>query len=1225
MTVLGPSLSQGIAWLAERNLWWILAYVAGCLTVSYAVACIVQRRLVRILRKRPTQNAPLGRMEAVFSIIAPLALLYFLLEGITSSLYRWLRRGRRQPTETSKRSDQEKPGPSASLPEASVRVATLGPTFFLAGLLCGLTYWLTWIARPVLARAFSLSPGHSLWEYLTLGQIVELGWLLPLSQRPHLALMLALPCWLLIWWTFGNLLRGVVLRSSLQRNLAGTDEATLPSWYRSFGVRRHVEPSNSYRSWAAWVVTFAILLLALAAFSLGREKAAVEPGALAVAAVLVLSWALHLRLRGFSTEPAASESTAESKDEPTPAGWLTVVRELDRRHGMEAPEPLGRRPQVALATDQPIHTSANLSPLLGEIISNLAPSDPSPTQPALTTMQWKVLNTLALNGFVHLDPPPQGDELTLRAGSPERTENRSGLDERHQIVLAPEGSGKTTLAILAAANHTLVHSRSTLLVTHSEAQAEETYQRLVASVESSTVRWNLRRRRVGRDFAKDLSRDIIPDVLVCNFRELVTRLLDNSDAFSPFLGNVGLIVVDDVESFTGSEEIHAQLAFRRLHRLFRQLSGVEQLGEENSPLWLCLGVDSMKETAAWAKSLCGIQAALRTFPSPSTLLDSDDETDTPREVAVANEQHLYSLQDCTTSSGRPLAKAELIAACEHHQVPWHYRPCGDGRRSRGVSALLLEKEPEFDCSSPADACVLLLDGRWSEVHRELRRLPQAGCRSGRREIALLVAIDPDEATACHTLIPNFAFEPAGEPEGMTSLGEELNTLPLPVVRPPSSPVVRSHLIADLLQHWIEVEDLLDTFESRVSGPLRLLSEQGMLRTEERSDVQSASKEYESKVYVRALVGSIATSDEDSREQEGEELPPFDKVRRTDLISSVAVAVRNRADHTLLQRVEADSVGLLYYPGRVFQNSKGRFVVIGRSGTPERPGGIEVEPALFDEVSSPRRHCHIVESSEVQAQIPRSFTYPLFPPEPLLLGQHPIEIGLSEIEASITPVATYRLHRVTGKIRSRELHSTAVRKRFATRLSTVALVLHPNPSPAAPSLRQGEGRLLAALLRFIMPLIYRDVREHLEVALHVERSSESEEPWNEPLKPKDGIYLMDLHRAGNGTARAIYREGLDLPLRFCRHFLDQITDVQRLVRIFDHWGDRDEILADSQENTSHDTPTSPNESSEPEPAAGGVPWDQVREGLLTWLESRLHSEPVRREEDPEPAQDEGEAA
>jgi len=1238
-------LLQELAGLREL---WIVAVVAGLLLIAYAVAHLLQWRLTRHLKVRPT--APLGRLEATFSIAAPVAFAYFLLEGIVKGIRGWLLRRRRK--KPGKRKQTARKQPPTPAPDGVV-VATLGPTFFLAGVLSAVTYWLSWLSEPFFARAFGVSPGHSFWQYLFLGQRPEFAWLLPLEDQPLVAVAVCLVFWMIFWWTLGNVLRGLAYRSELRRNLSAERETALPLWTSGFGVDRLTEPGLSYRRWATWVTTFVILLIVAAWTTLRREEDGVAPSALAMGLVVTLSWVLHLRLRGFSTSPAAAASAPETPSAKERPGWPQLQEELRRLYGIRAPEAQLQRPLSPLRFPVRAREVLTLSPLAAELLSDPEEEPGTIREPVLTLMQSKVLDSLSLLGYVHLQPPGDTDVLTLKRSSVDEIEDRSGLSERHQIVLAPEGSGKTTLAMLAAANHALVHARATLLVTRFEAQAEEVYARIRAAVEPSTVRWNIRLRRVGRDFAADLSRDIIPDVVVASLHQLVTGLLDNAEIYTPFLRNVGLVVVDDVESFAGAVEIHAQLAFRRLHLLFRELAQVERLGEENAPLMLVLGVDTMKETAAWARSLCGIRAVVRVFPEGATTHAGSTEGEPPGPDA---QQKSFRLSDLRNAAGRPLTVAEVVGVCEARGVPWHYRPCGDGRRHLGRGPLLLEREPECACESPREACVVFLEGRWSEVRRELVRLPRAGCESGRSEIVFLTAIEPEEETACEVLAPRFGLD--RNREDLSDLGEELAALPLPIVRPPSSAVVQSHLLSDLIQSWLEVEDLVDTFEAPVARSLRHLKSQGMLYTEERSDVRPEHKEYESKVYVRALATALAGEDEGSQEAGIAEYSLFDKVRQVELVSTTAVTVRNRADHTQLGQVEADSAGMIYYSGRVFEDSRGRFVVVGRTRKGDRVGAIEVEPALHDDLSSPRRRFEIVEieNRPEEEEDGTAIPYHLFSPELVLLGRDPVEIGLVAIEASLRSLATYRLDRFTGEVHSRELHGETIQQLFQpTPLRTVALLIRPNPEkspPGAPPLRFGEARLLAALLRFLLPLIYRDTRDHVEVALCVAREEGSESSsspaWDTSLGPRDGLYILDLHQGGNGTARALYREGLQVPLRLCRHFLDQVSDFQRLLRLYDHWGSLDEILAEDRpkqgEKTEEEGALSMEEMDEMDdpatehaekPVAGAElsgqtmprvaawPWPEIQDGLRGWLDSRLHPEPAQESSSGELPTDAGE--
>src|SRR5690606_24935242 len=113
-------------------------------------------------------------------------------------------------------------------------------------------------------------------------------------------------------------------------------------------------------------------------------------------------------------------------------------------------------------------------------------------------------------------------------------ENRDPMRHRNQVVLAPEAAGKSTLALLAACNHALVHTRATLVVLRDADAADATYDAFRAALTPSTLRWNIRVRKVGGDLANDLARGIIPDVIVCSLHGLVASILDNAELYAPF-------------------------------------------------------------------------------------------------------------------------------------------------------------------------------------------------------------------------------------------------------------------------------------------------------------------------------------------------------------------------------------------------------------------------------------------------------------------------------------------------------------------------------------------------------------------------------------------------------------------------------------------------------------------------------------------------------------------
>lgn len=165
-------------------------------------------------------------------------------------------------------------------------------------------------------------------------------------------------------------------------------------------------------------------------------------------------------------------------------------------------------------------------------------------------------------------------------------------------------------------------------------------------------------------------------------------------------------------------------------------------------------------------------------------------------------------------------------------------------------------------------------------------------------------------------------------------------------------------------------------------------------------------------------------------------------------------------------------------------------------------------------------------------------------------------------------------------------SRTTRERYeALAFQTVALAIFPNPETGSgPLLTFEAARLLAALLRTLLPAMYRGAREGLLVAL---RLAEPEKAAPEDvLLPTEGLYLFDADPGGNGMARAILRDGLELLLRLCRLVLERAPSLDLLRTLFDEWGDE----AESRGET-----------------ASATDWQRAKGTALAWLDSRLRSE------------------
>jgi hypothetical protein len=1167
----------------------LLGLAAILAAVVLLQAWLLQRTLVRALLADPTTTVRWWRLELRSGLLwAPIDLLIRGVRRLAVLMGGWVRKkGKAQA------------GQPESKAEVPLVVATLGPTFLVAGIATVVLYLFARLGELLLAARMGLPGGSPAWQILLLGHRPEMGLFLPLDRHAAgAAALVAAIFWTTVGWWVARVVR-VVRQGTLGRNLADQrdDSSILPFWRGKAGVTGLVRPDPSYAGWAAWVVASGVPFLVWAWLSLEGEPFRVRPSEAAMAFVLLLFWAIHLLLRGLDRVPVREKPDSEA-EETQANGWSEVLGYLKDR--LQVAAPLQVQPARAVEPLQFTQLPAEMGGVISPLVLDLLPSG------RLTVMQRLVLTDLSLQSFVHMEPPASQETLELTGLADEPLQDRSRLRHRNQIVVAPESAGKTTLGLLAAANHVLVHTRSALLIARDDAHEERLHRRIGEVLEPSATRWNLRVRRVGGDLMNDLTRGIVPDVVVCSLQRLVAHLLGNAEGFAPFLRTLGLIVVDDVESFCGPVEVHAQLAFRRLAARLRQLQGGGALGERGAPLVLVLGADSFHDLPAWAKTLCGMDAVTRNFTRGAEEAEEREAAEgAARGVAAQSEetrsagnlQVFHRLRDFRTASGDLLSAAALVQVCEHLSVPWIYRPCGDLRRHLGRRPLLLKDEPRWCVDSPEDACVIFLEGCWSDVRRERRRLRRAGarfCRQRRRTGEGEEAPQGNAGDAAGEVVAFISLADADEEMAFTQLdrrfglAEILERLPEPSLRPPSGRVTFSHLAADLVQHWMEVAEVVSVFGQASAPVLRQLARGGLLLTEPRVDVDPEAYEYVRKVYVRALarataprLGTLA-------------LPPVlpMPVAEVELVSPRSVAVRDRTKPTEpLARVDASASAFLYYPGRIFADARGTFLVVGRvlvddgEGSALEAGDVLAEPVLTDDVSSPRRR---VESRFDSG--PASLDVETVPPEPVLFGSHAIRVGVLPVEVRPRHQATLRLGPVHGEVRQRLVREETA----AQALRTVALWIEPDPDlgTEAPRLTFGAARLIAAAFRAILPSMVRGAAESLEVALRVDSdpaplASETE------LRPGEGFLVFDLDDGGSGTARSLLRDGVEPLLRLSRLLLERVLDPSRLLALHDHWADPSELIEGAEEAA--------------DPRAAVERHAELRRRTLIWLDSRLRPE------------------
>lgn len=1226
---------------------------------AYVQAELLQRRWNAAVAANPQAPGSLTRRDWWLSLPALLArwlTLPFwgslvLARWIHRRFSAWLHRRRTRPAATvdgapSAPADSDEPKPP---PPPPYLAATLGPSYALAGLWLAGLYLLLGLAAPLLAAATGSDGGLGL-----LASRPEWGGHIPLVHHPQVAALVATGWCLVFWVTLARLVRSFY-GHRLARDLreARDDPATLPVWRHLFAVRDLLAPAEPYRGWAVPLVALALPGLVWTWHTLGDGRdgsIGMTPLDFAVGWTLWLSWVVHLRLRG-------EERRAEVAPRPVPApieaaGWQVVLDDLRERLQVAEPRPCEPPRPIEPLTPGPTAGSAAGSPLLAELLVGL---DPAGGPPTLTALQHRELARLGPMGEIGAAAREETPGLELTASGLEAGHAGGTDEERHRIVLAPEGWGKTTLGFLAAVDQALVRTRSTLVVVRHAADARRFEEIFRPRLERSTLRWNIRLRRAGADLATDLARGIVPDVVLTDLHALVTDILADGEGHGRWLRRLGLVVVDDAESFAGPVEVHAQLAFRRLQVVLRQLGGRSDAVASPPPRMLVLGRDTMFQADRWMAELCGITAGVwretddlatahgRQRAGQRARGEVADEAGGPGSdtsganvepqgepqgesqggpqgepsgqdtVLAGHHQRFYRLADFRTSYGESITLAELVASCERHAVPWHFRWCGDGRRHLGVEGLDLGDHPEWRVEA-ARACVVILSGAWSEVRRELRMLRRAGAHfsrfrhgdgmahgvGGSEPIALVTQVDGDEEMALT------------ERDAGADLANWLDRLPLPLLRPPGGSAVMAHLAADLTQRWIEVGDLVEVYGGGVTDPLRRLARADLLLAESRFEIARDRREHEERLHVRGLFGGLEASSGDESgavalpgdDEASALLPaPVDQVELT----ARPLAVIDRTTMLRLLEVDAEAATLAFYPGRLFTAPGGRYAIVGRVGeggvspaepSPGRPsagrpspGDLLAEPVLVSEVSSPRRRLRLRSVTGSQAA-----RVPTFGPDPFHFGPCPVALALELAEVRAEHQATCRVDPVSGTVRQRHVATPAGlgQGTSAAPLVTEVLRLYPNPAgtegdgPMAPPLTFAAARLVTAAMHRVLPSLYRRGAEALGLGLDL---ADDDPAPDHRLGPREGFVFFDLGRGGTGAVRSLARDGVERLLRLVRRVLERVLDHRRLLVLHDPWPDPGLLEAEAPD----DAETLARQDLE------------RRRTALAWLDSRLRPE------------------
>lgn len=1111
-------LAYALAFLTENDSprmgWAVLLLV----TLAAGIARTIQSSLNAEIACRPEAHVSVAKLELRHTVlVGPFAALLSVLRFVRDLVLR-----KKEPAD----------GPA----QVPVLVASTGPSYVIAAAITVGTMAFAGLIEPLLRVESGLTPGYPAWQYLFLGSRVPFGEFVPLAQAPWTHALLTVTFWVVYWFLVARAVR-IALAGTIGRNLAGSrdDRTVLGAWRSPLGCSLLHEADESLRSWARWPGWLAAPLLGTSWMALGAQDYRLNPTVYSAALVVWLSWVLLLTLRGVSTMPVDLPEMSPEPQKARRPDWVDAEADLRARLHLTTLLESGPRQRIPGLESLQIPrtaTPAGLSELVPQLLAH------GDEKRRLTKFQETVL--------AHLSGDKPG------AASPD------------VLAMAPEGFGKTTLAMLAVCNETLLRSAPSLIVCRDGNSADALRASLSSWLEPAALHWYLRARRAGPELTEELSRGLLPDAVIATLEDLVIRVLGDPEPYHDFLREVALIVVDDVESYCGPIECHCQLAFRRLRERIRSLAGPEA----PAPRLLVLGSESMMGMEAWTESLVGADLSVR--------------QDEPRfEPAAAGAPHLrtISVTDFSSATGELIGLHEIIESCERAEVPWHYRPAGDSRRALGLHCLRLPKMPLHHVDDPLDAAVVLVEGSFGLVQREMLRLRRAGARYlGTEEIlsrqgvgALIGVVDSDEQSALLQL------------DRRSELFTLTRPLPRPFIRVPARPISNAHASAELVDNWMETETVLRVFNPEIMPILRDLARHGLLLTEERVELRSVSSSWERLLFLRVRTEAVSNGAETATEP-GRLLPP--RVSRVEDSADRPVPIRDLSSGRVLRFVDRAAAIRVYFPGRIAADIRGRFIVASASADAE--GGVQVEPYTAAEIAVPRR-------KSAFAIVPPDGSVAPAPRHAVQFGAHGVDLEHGRVQCETEHVATVYLgsdHHELRRIVFAEPSGSPCRSTFLTE----ALFLYPNPRAGeGPRLTLPAARLIASAMRMVLPSLFRGSEENIDVSLHVP-------PGDGPASGHDlssqaAFVFSDLHVDGNGACRAMDRETIELLLRLSRMSIERILAPERLLLRHDHWGDEQElrgILRADEEKTAASRLL-------------GEDLAEARKQALVWLDSRLRPE------------------
>jgi hypothetical protein len=1142
LTDLGPwVVGLGLEYLARLPLGAVVGIVGGFVALQAAFGWGVQRDMNRLLKERRAEDGPLPlqaalELEVKWSLICPVVLPLIGLVRLPMRIRRWASTRKAGQGEPASPAEGPSPDPRALL------APTHGPLHLLAAMCTAGVLGIATLAEPVLRASLNLSPGQPVYETLTLGSLISGPFFVPLSERFALAYLLKS---LVLLFMYSALLRALRLfkRRDVGRNLYPDREALgmLPFWRQHGGATRLFAADESFRAWAT-AVGFAASAMLGGGLAFARTPPYQVPaGILALCTVLAMAWWLAIRLEGLLEDPVPAV-TPPPEAERNISGWADVLLDLTKTAGVLHPLPHILRPRTFPEQSfaegvPPLSTRALL-----ELLPDAAGKSGIGSESRLTAMQYAVLAKLAELSLDERTAATSAGALTLETQViVDAKDGRTGV-----TVTAPEDSGRSTLALLAAVDHVMTCSRVALVVVPDPVAADAFAARMLLVLGPSSLRWNVRVRRAGHDLVRDLDDGLVPDVVIASLQDLLSQILERSE----LLEQIGLLMVDDADEVAGPAETHAQLLFRRL---FTRIRSLRKAGNPEAPASakvLVLSGPSMHSAESWLTSVVGGAkyiapmrfglegTATAKMPGPVTVTDEAPPTleslsGEKEDRAVQVHHFLTGLRVAVPAEGSQLRARlriqDVVQACERVGAPWCLRYCRDGERAMGYAQLRMAEEPRHRVDSPRAASVVFLLGSPSAIARERARLPFVGrdvvAHLRIPLVACLAVTDEDEARVFESIGPEYE--------------EVFSAFPRPFVTQPIGVVRDQHLAAELLHNAVELGDVVEVFGPASLQRLRDMVVSGRAVVTGRRVL--AGNAFRRDVFIRRQARSSV--DEVAGGVSGSDAVAVPV--RVDDASLRRVVVRDATQPELFWNTDGGTAHRRYYPHAIFEDARGRFEVTGRLQTTAPDGVSEdglilVGPREGSEVSVPLRRTRLVRRGDAARSIGGVETSAR---KRLQLGSRGFDIETSAIDCGSEHVATLHVTPDGRVVKSRLIFARESPERVHGTFQSEALFIYPEPESrwdgSAPIDRDAL-RLLVIILRVVLRSAYRRGDVSVEVGVHVDEAGEivshesgvtkvrSDSPYSRPatrVSPEDALVLMDAQEGGNGAARAIARDGV----------------------------------------------------------------------------------------------------